>query len=232
MIDFRGYAYTRKPSPISGEPVTVYDQKTPQIWRVPFRKNTAPSLIVNAPGAGYLVTAGHAPEIGGRLALHGITFESLDAARSGVAVGCFRVTHAQFASAPYEGRLRVALEGDWRNEAQDIPGGSLFVPIAQPLARLVMALLEPQAPDSFAAWGFFNGWFEQKEYVEPYVAELIAREMLDNDAHLAAEFKRRLASDAAFAGDPAARREFFCRRHPSWDQRFNLYPVYRLESRM
>src|ERR1700726_3776657 len=37
MIDFRGYAYTREPSPISGEPVTVYDPKTPQVWRVPFR---------------------------------------------------------------------------------------------------------------------------------------------------------------------------------------------------
>ena len=43
-------------------------------------------------------------------------------------------------------------------------------------ARLVMHLLEPQAPDSFAAWGFFNACFEQKEYMEPYVAEQIARE--------------------------------------------------------
>ncbi|MFE1882067.1 M14 family metallopeptidase [Streptomyces diastatochromogenes] len=36
-IEFRGYAYSRDLSPISGEPVTVYDPTTPQIWRVPYR---------------------------------------------------------------------------------------------------------------------------------------------------------------------------------------------------
>ena len=41
-----------------------------------------------------------------------------------------------------------------------------------------MALLEPQAPDSLAAWGFFNSCFEQKEHIEPYVAEQIAHAML------------------------------------------------------
>ena len=229
-IDFRGYAYTRTPSAISGELVTVYDPKKPELWRVPFRKNTSPSLVVKAPGAGYVVTAGHAREIGGRLALHGIAFESLEAARAGAEVECFRATRAEFGDAPYEGRTRVRLEGEWRGERQDIPAGSLFVPIEQPLARLVMALLEPQAPDSFAAWGFFNGWFEQKEHIEPYVAEMIARDMLAEDAGLAAEFRRKLATDPAFAGDPAARREFFHRRHASWDRRFYLYPVYRLQT--
>jgi hypothetical protein len=229
MIEFRGYAYKRSASQISGEPVTVYDPKTPQIWRVPFHKNTAPSLIVKAPHSGYIVTAGHAREIGDKLTLHGIAFETLSAARRDVDVACFRATHCEFAAAPYEGRMRVQLHGGWREEPQDIPSGSLFVPLGQPLARLVMALLEPQAPDSFAAWGFFNSWFEQKEYVEPYVAEMIARDLLKSDANLAAEFRNKLAKDPAFAGDPKARREFFHRRHASWDQRFNLYPVYRLE---
>lgn len=228
MIEFRGYACTRRPSEISGELVTVYDPKTPQTWRVPFRKNTDPSLIVAAPGAGYVITMGHAREIGERLALHGVAFTTLDAAKSGATVESFRATRTNFSPAPFEGRTRVTLEGEWREESQDIAAGSLFVPIAQPLARLIMALLEPQAPDSFAAWGFFNGWFEQKEYLEPYVAEMIAKEMMAKDAALTAEFKRKLASDAAFASNPAARREFFHRRHASWDQRFNLYPVYRV----
>jgi Zinc carboxypeptidase len=229
MIEFRGYAYTRTPSQISGELVTVYDPTTPQIWRVPLRKNTAPSLIVKAPRSGYIVTAGHAREIGEKLALHGVACETLRTARNAVDVACFRATRCEFANAPYEGRMRVQLHGSWREEPQDIPSGSLLVPIGQPLARLVMALLEPQAPDSFAAWGFFNGWFEQKEYVEPYVAEMIARDLMRSDASLAAEFERKLAADPAFAGDPKARREFFHRRHASWDQRFSLYPVYRLE---
>ena len=67
--------------------------------------------------------------------------------------------------------MQAALTGEWTRETHTIRAGALFVPIAQPLSRLVMGLLEPQAPDSLAAWGFFNACFEQKEHMEPYVAE-------------------------------------------------------------
>lgn len=92
-----------------------------------------------------------------------------------------------------------------------------------------MALLEPAAPDSLAAWGFFNACFEQKEHMEPYVAEQIAREMLAKHPHLHTEFMSRLAHDPAFAADPTARLDFFLSRHSSWDDRFNLYPVFRVD---
>jgi hypothetical protein len=104
------------------------------------------------------------------------------------------------------------------------------VPIAQPKARLVMALLEPQAPDSLLGWGEFNNAFEQKEYMEPYVAEEVAREMLARDPALKAAFEQRLKNDPAFAGSPQARLQFFHRRHPSYDTRYNLYPVLRVET--
>jgi hypothetical protein len=230
MIDFRGYAYTRTPSKISGELVTVYDPKAPQIWRVPFRKNTQPSLVVNAPRGGYIVPPGYAQEIGAKLQLHGIEFEKV-AVPGQAEVECFRVTQAEFSSTPFEGRTRAQLAGAWKSESRDIADGSLFVPIEQARSRLLMVLLEPQAPDSFAAWGMFNACFEPKEYVEPYVVEIIARELLSSDPALAAEFDKKLAQDAAFAADPAARREFFCRRHASWDERFNLYPIVRIAAR-
>jgi hypothetical protein len=111
-----------------------------------------------------------------------------------------------------------------------VPKGSLYVPVAQAGARLVVALLEPEAPDSLVAWGFFNTAFEAKEYMEPYVEEQVAEEMLAHDPAVAADFKKRLESDPAFAGDPSARLDYFYRRHPSWDERLNLYPVYRLDA--
>jgi hypothetical protein len=70
--------------------------------------------------------------------------------------------------------------------------------------------------------------FEQKEYMEPYVAEEVAREQLAADPALAAEFRTKLGAEPEFAASPAARLEFFYRRHPSWDERFNLYPVMRV----
>ena len=229
MIDFRGYAYTRIVSAITGELVTVYDPKTPETWYVPFRKNTAPSLVAKAPGAGYLVPAGFAEELSRKFQLHGIDFEVLTAPLQQAHVATFRATRADFSTAPFEGRMRLAVEGSWLVENRSIPAGSLFVPIAQPRARLLMALLEPQAPDSFAAWGFFNGCFETKEHMEPYVGEMIAKRMLEDDEALAAQFERKVRDEPEFASSAAARLEFFHRRHASWDERLNLYPVYRME---
>ena len=47
---------------------------------------------------------------------------------------------------------------------------------------------------------------------------------------VAAQFHQKLASDPAFAKNPAARLEFFARRHASWDERLNLYPVLRTDA--
>jgi hypothetical protein len=54
--------------------------------------------------------------------------------------------------------------------------------------------------------------------------------MLDKDPALKARFDQRIAEDPAFAKDPQARLEFFYRLHPSWDERYNLYPVMRTDT--
>ncbi|MFD0480491.1 hypothetical protein ACFQ0B_79455 [Nonomuraea thailandensis] len=228
-IEFRGYAYTRELSPISGEPVTVYDPATPQIWRVPYRGSTLPSLIVRAPRGGYLVPRSYAPLIADKLDLHGLVHQTLEHGFDHLDAEVFRATGTRFASAPFEGRMPVTLQGDWQPEPQALPAGSLFVPIAQPGARLLMTLLEPQAPDSLAAWGYFNAHFEHKEYVEPYVTEIFAQQLLEQDPALADEFRHKLAADPAFATDPRRRREFFEQRHSSRDTRFAMYPVMRTD---
>jgi murein tripeptide amidase MpaA len=229
-IEFRGYAYTRSESAISGGLVTAYDPKTPQIWRVPMRDAVKPLLTVKTPGAGYVVPVAFASEVAPRLEAHGIAYKQLGQRVSGVTAGAFRAQRVQFSAAPFEGRMRVQLDGVWSQEAVTVEAGALFVPVGQPLARLVVALFEPRAPDSFAAWGFFNACFEQKEQLEPYVAEQIAAEMLARDAHLREEFNARLRSDPEFAASPSERLEFFLRLHSSWDSRYNLYPVLRVDT--
>jgi len=231
LIDFRGYAYRREPSAISGGLVTVYDPATPQIWRVPLRAQVEVRTSVQAPHGGYLVPRSHAAEVAPRLAAHGVDFETQEMPYKALAVEAFRAVAVSFSATPFEGRMRVQLEGSWQPESADLVKGALFVPIAQPLARLIMALLEPQAPDSLAAWGFFNACFEQKEVMEPYVAEQIAQQMLAAQPQLQEDFERQLAADPAFAHDPGARLEFFLRRHESWDRRYNLYPILRVAAR-
>ena len=51
--------------------------------------------------------------------------------------------------------------------------------------------------------------------------------MFGRDRELAKEFNEKLSADSTLAGDPGARLEFFLRRHESWDERVNLYPICR-----
>jgi hypothetical protein len=228
-LTFLGVAYARSPSAVSGGLVTRYDASVPQDWTIPFFDELAPSVSVTLPGAGYVVPAAQSEWMIPKLRLHGIAFETIP---KDARLGCesWRATKVTWPKEPFEGRFEPAVEGAWAPDARDVRAGSIYVPLAQPRGRLVAMLLEPSGPDSFLQWGFFNACFERKEYMEAYVAEAEAQRMLAADAALAKEFADKLATDAAFAADPAARLDFFARRHPSWDERVGLYPVIRVDA--
>src|SRR6185312_9893627 len=113
VIEFRGYAYTREPSSISGDLVTVYDPTTPQIWKVPYRSKVEPTLVVRAPLGGYVIPAAFAREIGGKLANHGISFEPIPDDVYSVRAEVFRATQVTFSTTPFEGRMRANFAGEW-----------------------------------------------------------------------------------------------------------------------
>jgi len=63
------------------------------------------------------------------------------------------------------------------------------------------------------------------------VTEKLARDMMAKDPPLKAEFEKKVETDPKFAGDPAARLEFFYDRSP-WGaaNKVGEYPVGRLAS--
>ena len=101
------------------------------------------------------------------------------------------------------------------------------MPLNQPLGELAAILLEPASPDSFFQWGFFHEILQRTEYVEGYILEPMAEQMLASDPALRAEFERRLATDEAFKTSPEARLRFFYERSPYFDERWRLYPIAR-----
>ncbi len=228
-IDFLGYAYTRTPSDISGALMTHYDESVPQLWQVPMRDEIVPRTLATAPRGGYLVPAAQAQDVARWLDAHGIAYRRL-AKPLQVQAQVFHVGKVEFAPGSVEGHQRADIDGAWRAEQVELLPDALFVPIAQPLARLLVHILEPQAPDSMAAWGAFNNAFERKEYMEAYVAEEIARGMLAKDPALKAGFEHKLRDDPAFAASPRARLDFFYRLHPAWDDGYNRYPILRTDA--
>lgn len=229
LIEFRGHAYERTPSELSGQPWVRYDETKPEVWRVPLYEQVRPARVAALPAGGYLVPPAHAPWVAQRLALHGLTWQRLARPLPAVQVELFRATRVQPRPGPYEGRQGLTVEGAWEPREQPLPAGTLYVPVAQRGAHVLAHLLEPMGPDSLLAWGFFNAHFEQKEYVEDYVLEPFARELLAREPAVKAAWEARL-EDPTFAADPRARLRFFAERHPAWDERLNLYPVLRTHS--
>lgn len=158
---------------------------------------------------------------------HGLSWVVLPQATA-LDIESYRFTEVKWPNGPFEGRLMPSFKTVPVRERRTFPAGSLIVPLAQPAARVVINLLEPDAPDSLVHWGFFDAIFEQKEYGENYVLEKLAREMLAKDPKLRDEYQEKLATDPKFVSNPRARLEFFYRRSPYFDPQMNLYPVGRI----
>lgn len=220
-IEFRGYAYERRLSELTGGTWLVYDETTPEIWRVPMYDTNVPALTVTAPKQGYIVDGGFARTVAAVLDHHDIEYVPADGPAE---VEVFRADTVTFAP-PYEGRTRAQMAGAWATEKRRLDAGAILVPIAQPKARLILHLFEPSLPDSLAQWGLFNAVFERKEYVEPYVLEEAVRQMFAASPALADEFSEFVSRTPAPTTEE--RLDWIHRRHPSWDERVNLIPVYR-----
>ncbi|MFZ6769844.1 M14 family zinc carboxypeptidase [Undibacterium sp. Di26W] len=230
-IAFRGYAYTRNMSDVSGALMTRYDENKPQVWNVKLRDEILPDTVVTLPKAGYLIPVAYSKAVKEKLQQHGIQYSIMQKELSNVDTEQFKASKVNLQAQSFEGHQALKLQGQWESKTQTLRKGALFVPIAQAKARLVAALFEPSAPDALVNWGWFNGAFERKEYMEAYVAEDVARQQLASDAQLKAAFEKKIADEPEFAKSPSARLEFFAQRHSSWDQRYQVYPVLRLNTR-
>jgi Zinc carboxypeptidase len=161
------------------------------------------------------------------LKAHGLEMKTL-AEFFPVEIESYRFTNVKWPNGPFEGRYMPRFDVERTTETRVFPAGSVILPLDQPSAKVLMNLLEPEAPDSLVRWGFFNAIFEEKEYGEPYVLEALAREMMANDPALVQEFEQLLAADEEFAASPLERLRFFHKRSPYWDPQMNLYPVGRI----
>ncbi len=227
-LAFRGYAYEQRPSDISGGTWIEYDESKPQIWRVPLRDELVPKIRARVPKAGYVIDGGFAPQVAAVLDRHGIRYTRI-AGQPRLDVEVFRATKVTVQPL-FEGHPRMQLDGAWAREARTLDRGALFVPIGQPSARLIVHLLDPAGPDSLAQWGELATAFERKEYMEAYVAERAARDLLAADPSLRARFDAALAADPTLAASPQRRLDWFYEHTPAWDDRMNLLPIYRADS--
>lgn len=222
----KGVAARTEVSEVSGDMRVIFGAK-PFDVNIPRYQTAKPSRTV-APPLYYLVPPQWTSVIE-VLEAHGLLIERTTS-KLVLEVETYRFGNVSWPGAPFEGRFRPLFEAQLVRLQRSFDAGSVIVPMAQPAAMVALQLLEPEAPDSLAAWGFFNAVFEQKEYGEFYLLEKLAREMMSRDESLKREFEKKIESDPKFAASPSARLNFFYERSPYWDDELRLYPVGRLTS--
>jgi len=222
-IEFLGVESRKTLSAISGD-VRIEWLGKPRDARVPFRKTTEVATSAKRPVAYWIPAAWR--DVIAKLELHGIPFERIAAPRE-VDVEMDRFSAPKFDAQQFEGHVRVTATATPERRHVRYPAGSVRVATDQPLGTLAVLLLEPASNDSLFQWGFFDSILSPTEYVESYIMEPMAEQMLAEDPKLAEEFRKKIDSDEAFRGDARARLQWFYQRTPFYDELARLYPVGR-----
>jgi hypothetical protein len=227
MIDFMGVECEEVKSDVSGGTWYRFSGE-PRTLRIPYFAKQKITATADLPEA-YIVPPEWTDVID-RLAFHGIESRRL-ASPATIEVHSYRFTNPRWQQNPYEGRHPVRFDLEPIVEKRTFPAGSVVVDMNQRRARVIAHILEPDGPDSYVQWGFFDSIFEQKEYADSYVMEKMAREMLEKDDALRTEFEKKKSSDPEFAKDPDRILNWFYQRTPYWDSRKDVYPVGKIVDR-
>lgn len=224
-IEFKGYAAKYKPSAVSGLPRLWYDRSEPYTKKIPYYNHFVPSLSVQKPVA-YIIPAAWDLVLQ-RLELNGVQMKRLSAdvelEVEGYRLGEFQTRNA------WEGHyFHYGLKVETRTEKRRFHAGDYVVYCNQPANRYLLETLEPQAPDSWFAWNFFDAVLMQKEYFSAYVFEDLAAEFLKENPAVRAELEQKKATDAAFAADASAQLDWVYRHSPWYEPSHRVYPVARL----
>jgi hypothetical protein len=227
IVEFLGYEYEVIESDLTGGPWHKFS-KEPVTIEVPYFNKQEPTVTAMLPEA-YIIPP-EWNEVIDRLELHGIAVRRLLQPEE-IKVKSHKFKDIHWQERPYEGRHTLRFEEEEIEEARTFPAGSAVIDMNQRAARVAAHILEPEAPDSYLYWDFFDAIFERKEYTETYVMEKMAREMLAEDDNLQNEFDQALAADSTLAGSQWRVLNWFYARTPYWDDRKDVYPVGKIFER-
>ena len=226
-LDFRAYAAVREPSAVTGAERLRYDQTQPLRARVPFRSYARPAAQTTRPRY-YYVPAVYADLV--------VSHSATDVRRltrdSSIAGVAFRIDDYATLPRPYEGHyLHYGVTTTRVPRAINARAGDLLVEVTPANWQLLAATLEPEAVDSYFAWGFFDSWLQQKEHFSDYVFEETAAEMLQASPRLRAEFEAKRTAEEAFRQNPRAQLDWLYQRsdHFEGDGGYGVLPVVRVE---
>jgi len=227
-VQFRGYEAGHRPSAVSGQPRLYYDRARPYVRPVPFYNAAHATAHAAAPVA-YAIPAAWG-ELLDNLRRNGVVLRELTQPLTGPAE-TYKIDDYKTGPRPYEGHFlhsQTKLTGSGPQPATLPPGTYLAVLAEQgPAARYLVEALEPQASDSFFAWGFFDSMLQQKEHYSDYVFEDLAADFLAQNPAVRQQLDAAKAADPALAASGPAQLEWVYQHSPYAEAGYRRYPVLR-----
>ncbi|MEM6698500.1 MAG: M14 family zinc carboxypeptidase, partial [Bacteroidota bacterium] len=223
---FKGYEAKYKESAISGLERLYYDQDEPYEKSIRHYNYYNVSDSVRSPIAYILPQSAY--RVIERMKWNGIRMERLREDTE-LTVEVYYIKSFETTDRPYEGHyLHSKVEVETETENVTFRKGDYVIYANQPANRYIVETLEPQAPDSFFAWNFFDGILERKEYFSPYVFEDSALEILEYNDSIKEALEAKRKEDEEFAKDAVAQLRFIYERSEHSERNYNRYPVGRL----
>jgi hypothetical protein len=227
-VEFRGYEAGHKPSAVSGQPRLYYDRARPYTQPVPYYNAARVTATAAAPVA-YAIPAAWG-EVLDNLRRNGVVLRPLTQPLTGPAA-TYSVEDYKTTPRPYEGHYlhsQVKLTAS-DSQPTTLPAGTYLAVLAEqgPAARYLVEALEPQATDSFFAWGFFDSILQQKEHYSDYVFEDLAAEFLTQNPAVRTQLEAAKKADAALATSGPAQLEWVYQHSPYREAGYRRYPVLR-----
>jgi len=226
-LKFKGYEGRRIPSEITGKERLKYDRNQPFTRDVAYQDYFKPLVEVSVPKA-YIIPQGWWNIIA-LLKLNHVKMQEMENDTT-ISVENYRIISYESRKLPFEGHYQhynTKIESS--EKMMTFSKGDYYIETNQKAFRYLMETLEPQAPDSFFNWGFFDSILQQKEGFSPYVWEDIAKELLNNNEKLRMQFERKKKTEPEFAENWYAQLNWLHKQSPNYEMAHMQYPIYRAQ---
>lgn len=224
--DFRGYKTEQVPSEVTGQDRLRYLPDSPQRTQISYWNRYKPTKEVSVPQA-YVVPQAWG-EVIKRLRLLGARGRLIKQDTT-VEVTAYYLQDVRTRDTPYEGHYyHDSVRVESRQIAVYLRAGDLWIETGKQ-GRLLSSVLEPEAPDSFFRWNFFDAVLQQKEWFSGYVWEDKAAEMLREDPELKKSFEAAKAENSVLANSAFFQLYWLYQRSPYFEPTAFRYPVFRVD---
>ena len=225
-LNFKGFEGHFIESKITGANRLKYDRTKPFTKKISYQNYFKPSLEVEIPDA-YIIPQGWHNVID-LLKLNAVKMHVLER-DSTITVESYKIEDYKTREMPFEGHyLHYKVTVSKNNQNITFKKGDVIIKTAQPSFRYIIETLEPQAPDSFFNWNFFDTILQQKEWVSPYVWEDLALKILDKNPKLKVEFEEKKKNEKDFADQWYAQLDWIHKQSKYYEKAHLQYPIYRL----